>query len=61
MQNEKSGKLDTKVITILKDVYSGKSVQSQIYHPYYKEQVMLVGDPYGTPGQARGAILLAQP
>lgn len=57
----KSGKLDTKVITILKDVYSGKSVQSQIYHPYYKEQVMLVGVPYGKPGQARGAILLAQP
>ena len=53
----KSGKLDTKVIAILKDVYSGKSVQSQIYHPYYKEQVMLVGVPYGKPGgAARGAI-----
>ncbi|PWM78277.1 MAG: two-component sensor histidine kinase [Phascolarctobacterium sp.] len=58
----KSGKLDAKVNTILKDVYSGKSVQSQIYHPYYKEQVMLVGVPYGKEGSsARGAILLAQP
>ena len=47
----KSGKLDTKVIMILKDVYSGKSVQSQIYHPYYKEQVMLVAFLTASPGR----------
>ena len=57
----KGGNLSTKVRSILKDVYSGKSVKSQIFHPYYKEQVMLVGVPYGKQDGAHGAILLAEP
>lgn len=58
---EAGGNLSTKVRSILKDVYSGKSVKSQIFHPYYKEQVMLVGVPYGKQDGAHGAILLAEP
>ena len=57
----KEGKLNNNVLNVLKDVYSGKSVCSQIYHPYYKEQVILVGVPYGKPGQEKGAILMAEP
>ena len=57
----KGGNLSTKVRSILKDVYSGKSVKSQIFHPYYKEQVMLVGVPYGKQDGVHGAILLAEP
>lgn len=57
----KAGKLSTKVRSILTDVYSGKSVKSQIFHPYYKEQVMLVAVPYGSQNGAHGAILLAEP
>lgn len=57
----KGGNLSSKVRSILGDIYSGKSVKSQIFHPYYKEQVMLVGVPYGKSGGAKGAILLAEP
>ena len=46
---------------ILNDVYAGKSFKSQIYHPYYKEQVILVGVPYTFGKGHTGAILLIEP
>lgn len=58
----KQGKLSDKVKVILSDIYDGKSVKSQIFHPYYKEQVILVGVPYSDPvSKAKGAILMTEP
>ena len=58
----KSGKISDKIRLILKDIYDGKSVKSQIFHPYYKEQVILVGVPYTDPiTKARGALLMTEP
>ena len=58
----KRGNISDKIRLILKDIYSGKSVKSQIFHPYYKEQVILVGVPYIDPiTKARGAILMTEP
>ncbi|MBR5172509.1 MAG: HAMP domain-containing protein [Phascolarctobacterium sp.] len=58
----KHGKISDKIKLILKDIYSGKSVKSQIFHPYYKEQVILVGVPYIDPNtKARGALLMTEP
>lgn len=58
----KQGKLSDKVKVILGDIYDGKSVKSQIFHPYYKEQVILVGVPYSDPvSKAKGAILMTEP
>jgi len=57
----KEGKLDTKVKSVLAGIYGGKSVRSQIYHPYFKQQVILVGIPYGKTENLQGAILLAEP
>jgi signal transduction histidine kinase len=58
----KSGKISDKIRLILKDIYEGKSVKSQIFHPYYKEQVILVGVPYTDPiTKARGALLMTEP
>lgn len=45
-QDMKSSNLSYRIKVILNDVYAGKSFKSQIYHPYYKEQVILVGVPY---------------
>lgn len=58
----KRGNISDKIRLILKDVYSGKSVRSQIFHPYYKEQVILVGVPYIDPiTKENGAILMTEP
>ncbi|MBO5590645.1 MAG: HAMP domain-containing protein [Acidaminococcaceae bacterium] len=57
----KSGQVSKNVNNILKDIYRGGSVRSQIYHPYFKQQVILVGVPYGDKGHPRGAILMAEP
>ena len=57
----KSGQVSRNVNNILKDIYRGESVRSQIYHPYFKQQVILVGVPYGDTAHPRGAILMAEP
>ena len=44
-QDIKSSNLSYRIKVILNDVNAGKSFKSQIYHPYYKEQVILVGVP----------------
>lgn len=54
--------LSNKVHIILNDVYRGKSYRSQLFHPYYKKQVILVGVPYKNPLSGKiGAILLTEP
>lgn len=60
-QDIKGSNISYRVKIILHDIYAGKSFQSQIYHPYYKEQVILVGVPYKTPAGNRGAILMIEP
>ena len=61
-QEIKKSNLSYRVEVILKDIYAGKSVKSQIYHPYYKEQVILVGVPYTNPvSNTTGAILMIEP
>lgn len=62
-QIKQSGAINGQVEKILSDVYAGKRVNSRIFHPYYKEQVLLVGLPVGNEnGNSRtGAILLASP
>ena len=57
----KGGQVSRNVNKILKDIYRGESVRSQIYHPYFKQQVILVGVPYGDASHPRGAILMAEP
>ncbi len=58
----KRGNLSDKIRVILQDIYAGKSVKSQIFHPYYKEQVILVGVPYVNPvTKTKGAILMTEP
>ena len=57
----KSSNLSYRIKVILNDVYAGKSFKSQIYHPYYKEQVILVGVPYTFGKGHTGAILLIEP
>ena len=57
----KSGQVSRNVNKILKDIYRGESVRSQIYHPYFKQQVILVGVPYGDAAHPQGAILMAEP
>lgn len=47
---------------ILTKVYSGERVNERIYHPYYKEQVLMVGIPLKDPvGNVTGVLLLASP
>ncbi len=60
-QDMKSSNLSYRIKVILNDVYAGKSFKSQIYHPYYKEQVILVGVPYTFGKGHTGAILLIEP
>ena len=56
------GPMLEKIKTVLTSVYSGQSVNSRIFHPYYKEQVLLVGVPIGNlGGTLDGAILMAAP
>ena len=62
-QIKQSGTMSGQVEKILSDVYAGNRVNSRLFHPYYKEQVLLVGLPVG--GERNlgktGAILLAAP
>ena len=60
-QDIKNSNLSYRVKIILDDVYAGKSFKSQIYHPQYKEQVILVGVPYKIPNGQNGAILMIEP
>jgi signal transduction histidine kinase len=62
-QIKQSGAINGQVEKILNDVYAGKIVNSRIFHPYYKEQVLLVGLPVGQEKEngRTGAILLASP
>lgn len=60
-QDMKNSNLSYRIKVILNDVYAGKSFKSQIYHPYYKEQVILVGVPYTFGKGHTGAILLIEP
>ncbi len=60
-QNLKDSNLSSRARIIVHDIYAGKSFKSQIYHPYYKEQVILVGVPYKTPDGKTGAILMIEP
>jgi signal transduction histidine kinase len=60
-EENKSGQVSRNVNKILKDIYRGESVRSQIYHPYFKQQVILVGVPYGDAAHPQGAILMAEP
>lgn len=58
----REGKLSKRVKSTLKDIYAGKLLQSQMFHPYYKEQVILVGVPYHNPVTNKtGAILMTEP
>ena len=57
----KPGRISESVNNILKDIYKGDTVKSQIYHPYFKQQVILVGVPYGDKDNPKGAILMAEP
>ena len=57
----KHGQVSHNVNNILKDIYRGGMVHSQIYHPYFKQQVILVGVPYGDKNHPKGAILMAEP
>lgn len=59
---KQSGQISQKVRSILGDVYNGKPVNSRIFHPYYKEQVLLVAVPTGVfSNGTKGAMLLAAP
>ncbi len=62
-QIKASGTMHNQVQKILSDVYAGNRVNSRIFHPYYKEQVLLVGLPIKseTGRGISGAILLAAP
>lgn len=61
-QEIKKSNLSYRVEIILKDIYAGKYHKSQVYHPYYKEQVILVGVPYSNPvTNTTGAILMIEP
>lgn len=60
-QNIKNSSLRHRVQIILDDIYAGRSFKSQIFHPYYKEQVILVGVPYVMPSTDTGAILMIEP
>ena len=60
-QEIKSGTVSYHVNKILDNIYEGGTVRSQVYHPYFKQQVMLVGIPYGSRSGHKGAILLAEP
>ena len=55
-------KMMEKMRAVLANVYEGKPVNSRIFHPYYQEQVLLVGVPIGNMGGSLdGAMLLAAP
>ena len=56
------GPLSDKVKDIITKVYHGERVNARLFHPYYKEQVLMVGLPLlDHRGNQTGAILLASP
>ena len=57
----KESSISYRIRIILHDIYAGQSFKSQIFHPHYKEQVILVGVPYQTPKGKTGAILMIEP
>ena len=57
----KESSISYRIRIILHDIYAGRSFKSQIYHPHYKEQVILVGVPYAISGGKTGAILMIEP
>lgn len=60
--NTSSNQMMDQIKTLLTNVYNGKSINSRTFHPYYKEQVLLVGVPIGNlGGSLDGAILMAAP
>lgn len=59
--SRKSGNISERVKIILNDIYAGKSFKSQVYHPLYKEQVIMVGVPYKTSSGTTGALLMIEP
>ncbi len=61
-QLREGGPLNDKVKSILPSVYERNRVNARLFHPYYKEQVLLVGLPMEDSHQdITGAILLAAP
>ena len=61
-QLREGGPLNDKVKSILSSVYERNRVNARLFHPYYKEQVLLVGLPMEDSHQEiTGAILLAAP
>jgi signal transduction histidine kinase len=61
-QLREGGPLNDRVQEVLSSVYGGKKVNARIFHPYYKEQVLLVGLPMeDNHGSISGALLLAAP
>ena len=61
-QLREGGPLHDKVKSILSSVYERNRVNARLFHPYYKEQVLLVGLPMEDSHQEiTGAILLAAP
>ena len=56
------GPLSDQVKDMITRVYKGDRVSTRIFHPYYKEQMILVGIPLqDVHGSQNGAILLASP
>ena len=61
-QLREGGPLNDKFKSILSSVYERNRVNARLFHPYYKEQVLLVGLPMEDSHQEiTGAILLAAP
>ncbi|WP_278675253.1 ATP-binding protein [Acidaminococcus fermentans] len=61
-QIRQSGNGHERFQKILTKVYGGERVNERIYHPYYKEQVLMVGIPLkDNHGMVSGAMLLASP
>ena len=61
-QLREGGPLNDKVKSILSSVYERNRVNARFFHPYYKEQVLLVGLPMEDSHQEiTGAILLVAP
>lgn len=54
------GIYNVKISSVLHDIYAGKSYKSQLFHPGYKEQVIIVGVPYETNSGRTGAILMIE-
>lgn len=61
-QLREGGPLSDQVKGLITRVYEGERVNARLFHPYYKEQVLMVGLPLlDHHGLQTGAILLASP